>query len=181
MEVEMALAMLPALQRDTGDALVGSRRAPSDRSSPCARSIRQPLDRLTEIFAWTQGEVARAWRRAPHEETFPAIDPSILSSSGDKVTRTRRDESWRSSSRRSRETHRACDLAPGARPRRVPLHGDRGQIIASVKSADLLADIAKNMRKVATREETHCTISARSAPTSHVRELPGSGPWDVSP
>ncbi|MFO0735719.1 MAG: serine/threonine-protein kinase [Labilithrix sp.] len=171
MEVEMALAMLPRFNGHLGDALVGLGVL---RPIELVRAIHsQMLDRSTEIFAWTQGEVAFVRGARSHEETFPfAIDPFDL------VVRGMRD-AYSQDELEKLLAPLEGDLIEPATPLPVRLGAfhfteTEEQIIASVKEPTSLADIAKNMRKVATREETYrtifCALSADVLTSASYRE-----------
>ena len=155
MEVEMALAMLPRFNGHLGDALVSLGVL---RPIELVRAIQsQMLDRTTEIFTWAKGDLAFVRGARSHEETFPfAIDPFDL------VVRGVRD-GYTQEELEVLLAPLEGDLIGPASPLPVRLGAfhfseTEEQIISSVREPMTLADIAKAMRKVATREETYRTI-----------------------
>lgn len=155
MEVEMALAMLPRFNGHLGDALVSLGVL---RPIELVRAIQsQMLDRTTEIFSWAKGDIAFVRGARSHEETFPfAIDPFDL------VVRGVRDGYTQDELEVLLAPLEGDPIGP-ASPLPVRLGAfhfseTEEQIVMSVREPTSLGDIAKAMRKVATREETYRTI-----------------------
>jgi serine/threonine-protein kinase len=155
MEIEMALAMLPRFNGHLGDALVGLGVL---RPIELVRAIQsQMLDRTTEVFTWSKGEVAFVRGARSHEETFPfAIDPFDL------VVRGVRD-AYTQDELEAMLAEIEGDLIEPQTPLPVRLGAfhfteTEEQIITSVREPIAIADVAKAMRKVATREEVYRTI-----------------------
>jgi serine/threonine-protein kinase len=155
MEVEMALAMLPRFNGHLGDALVGLGVL---RPIELVRAIQaQMLDRSTEVFTWKKGEMAFVRGARSHEETFPfAIDPFDLVVRGmrDAYAQDELDGLLAPLDGDAIEPNSPLPIRVGA----FRFSDTEEQIIASVKQPTTLVDIAKTMRRVATREETYRTI-----------------------
>jgi serine/threonine-protein kinase len=155
MEIEMALAMLPRFNGHLGDALVGLGVL---RPIELVRAIQaQMLDRSTEVFTWKKGEMAFVRGARSHEETFPfAIDPFDLVVRGmrDAYVQDELDQLLAPLDGDLIEPVSPLPIRVGA----FRFSDTEEQIIASVKQPTTLADIAKTMRRGATREETYRTI-----------------------
>jgi serine/threonine-protein kinase len=155
MEVEMGLAMLPRYAGRLGDALCGLGVL---RPIELFRAIaQQTQDRFIEVFQWRKGEVAFVRGARSHEEAFPfAIDPFDLVVRGvrDAYAQEELEEMLAPLEGDLIEPRTPLPIRVGA----FRFSDTEEQIIASVKDGVALADIAKAMRRVATREETYRTI-----------------------
>jgi serine/threonine-protein kinase len=180
MEVEMALAMLPRYNGRLGDALCGLGVL---RPVELFRAIHQQMqDRYLEVFTWRKGEIAFVRGARSHEETFPfGFDPFEL------VLRGVRD-AYSLAELEAILSPLDEDVIEPVAPLPVRIEAFRfsdaeEQVIKSITAPASIPDIARAMRRFATREETYralfCGLSCDLLKSKRWTAFTSVGPMGV--